>query len=104
MELNDQNFEEVIHGDSQPVLIEFWADWCGPCRMMAPTIERIKAEYSNQLLVGKVNVDNEPDLIERHRISSIPTVFIMRDGELLDRLVGARPYDDLESIVKKYLE
>lgn len=104
MELNEQNFDEVIQGERQPILIDFWADWCGPCRMLAPTVERIKEDYKDQILVGKVNVDDQPELAERYRISSIPTIFIMKDGELKERLIGARPYDDLEAILKKHMD
>lgn len=104
MELNEQNYEEVINGDRQPVMVEFWADWCGPCRMMAPTIDRVKQEYGDQILVSKINVDAQPELSERHRISSIPTVFIMQDGEVKERLIGARPFDDLEVVLKRYLD
>lgn len=104
MELKTTNFGDVIIGDKQPVLVDFWAQWCGPCRMLAPVIEQVKETFGDQLLVGKVNVDDEQELAEKYRISSIPTVLIMRDGEVVERLVGARPYEDLEAHVRKHLE
>lgn len=86
--LNDANFDETI---SQGVtLVDFWATWCGPCKMLAPTIEEIAADYKDKATVGKVDVDDCPDLAQRFGIMSIPTVIVFKDGEIAQRLVGYR--------------
>lgn len=72
-------------------LVDFWADWCGPCRMLAPAIERLAGQYAGRVTVGKVDIDQEPDLASRYGIMSIPTILIFRDGELVQRAVGVQP-------------
>lgn len=87
-ELNAATFDEAIKGD-KPVLVDFWAVWCGPCRMMSPVVDKLAAEYADKLFVGKVNVDQVSELAERYSVSSIPTLILFKNGAMVDRTVGA---------------
>ncbi len=97
--LTKENFDrEVLHGE-QPVLVDFWATWCGPCRMLAPVIAGIAEAHGDGLKVGKVNVDEQPELAAAYRIESIPTVFLFRNGEIAAKAVGYRTRSELESLL-----
>ena len=87
-ELNAATFDEAINGD-KPVLVDFWAVWCGPCRMMSPVVDKLAAEYADKLFVGKVNVYEVSELAERYSVSSIPTLMLFKNGKMVDRTVGA---------------
>ncbi len=89
--LNDANFDQTIQSARVPVLVDFWAVWCGPCRMVAPVVEELAADYAGRALVAKVNVDENPDISQRYGIMSIPTLMIFRNGKMVDRIVGALP-------------
>jgi len=89
--ITNQNFEDEVLKSDIPVLVDFWASWCGPCRMLAPTIEQIAEEYEGKAKVGKVNVDDEPELAAKFGIASIPTVLVFKNGEVTDTSVGLRP-------------
>ena len=97
--ITKDNFEEVVLNSDIPVLVDFWASWCGPCRMLAPIIEEIAKEYDGKAKVGKVNVDEEEALAIKFGIASIPTVLIFRGGEVTDKLVGYRPKEDIEALL-----
>lgn len=88
--LNNDNFEELVLGANKPVLVDFWATWCGPCRMIAPVIEEI-AEENDDIIVGKVNVDENPELCVKYGIVSIPTLIAFRNGEIIGQKLGAIP-------------
>lgn len=101
--ITDSNFKEVV--DKNPlVLVDFFADWCMPCRMMAPIIEEIAKEYAGRLLVGKLNVDENPATADRFQVYSIPTLIIIKAGREVDRIIGFVPKSQVEARLKKYLE
>ena len=100
--LTDENFEIVI-GGSKPVLVDFWAEWCGPCRLIAPILEEIAAEHGERISIGKLNVDEHPQLSSGYDVMSIPTLIVFQDGVEKKRIVGARPKHALESDLAEYL-
>jgi thioredoxin 1 len=92
-----------VESSSKPVLVDFWAEWCPPCRMLAPTFEKLAANYGDQIIFAKVNVDELPEVAGQYGIRSIPTLLLLRDGEVLEELVGARPYQDLARVLDRHL-
>jgi thioredoxin 1 len=88
--LTDTNFNEEVKGSSEPVLVDFWAEWCGPCKMIAPILEEIASEQSGKVRVAKLNVDDAPATAQEFQVMSIPTLILFKDGEPQKRLVGAR--------------
>ena len=91
LEITDGNFEELVLKSTQPVLVDFWAVWCGPCRMLAPVIEEISKEYEGRVVVGKVDVDNNQEFAAKYGIRNIPTVLVFQNGEVVGRQVGVAP-------------
>lgn len=100
IKLTDQNFEQEVLRADMPVLVDFWASWCGPCRMLSPVIAEIAEEYAGKVKVGKVNVDEQPNLANRYGIASIPTVMLFKNGEVVNTSLGYRPKNDLETMLK----
>ncbi|HCR55268.1 MAG TPA: thioredoxin [Cytophagales bacterium] len=90
LELNDSNFDEAIKGD-KPVLVDFWAEWCGPCKMIGPVVEELAGEYEGKAVVAKVNVDENPEVAGRFGIRSIPTLLVFKGGQIVDKQIGAVP-------------
>ena len=90
LEITDANFDEVINSD-KPVLVDFWAEWCGPCRMVGPIVEELAGDYDGKAVIGKVNVDENPNVSAKFGIRSIPTLLVFKDGEIVDKQVGAVP-------------
>ncbi|MEE9162937.1 MAG: thioredoxin [Candidatus Neomarinimicrobiota bacterium] len=104
VEISDQNFEEQVLGSQQPVLVDFWAEWCGPCHMVAPIIEEVAAEYKDKIVVGKLNVDHNPGIAARYGIRGIPTMLLFKDGEVNNQIVGAVPKTHIVDMVDSVLE
>ncbi|MEM2522856.1 MAG: thioredoxin [Candidatus Bathyarchaeia archaeon] len=101
--LTDSNFDEIISQNSL-VLVDFYAEWCMPCRMMAPVVEELAKGLAGKVLVGKINVDENPDVADRFQVFSIPTLVIIKSGKEVDRIVGFVPKSHVEARLKKYLE
>ena len=93
--VTNTNISEILAGD-QPVMIDFWASWCGPCRMLAPTVDAVESEYEGRVVVAKCNVDDAQDVAVQYGIRSIPTLLYFKDGQLSDRSVGVVPKSDIE--------
>lgn len=101
--LTSQNFQSEVLQSKQPVLVDFWAEWCGPCKMIAPLIDEIAEEYAGRLKVGKVNVDDHQDLATRYGIRAIPTLILFKDGQVRETVVGAPGKRDLERKLATHL-
>jgi len=95
IELNDTNFQQEVLNSDTPVLVDFWAVWCGPCRMVAPVVEEIAKEYNGKLKVGKVDVDNNPEVSMKFGIRSIPTLMVFKGGQVVEQIIGAMPKRNL---------
>ena len=99
---SEEAFDKLITGET-PVLVDFWATWCGPCRMIAPIVEEIAAQYDGKAIVAKVDVDEQGELAQRFRIMNIPTLLLFKQGQLVDKAIGARPKAALEQMLNKVL-
>ena len=103
VELTDQTFEAQVLKADRPVVVDFWAEWCAPCRAIAPIIKDLAAQYGDQVVIGKLDIEANPSVPGRLGIRSIPTVLAFRDGRVVEQLVGARPKADFEAMIKKLL-
>ena len=101
--LTKDNFDDEVLNSDIPVLVDFWAEWCGPCKMVGPTIEELAKEYKGRAKVGKVNVDENQDIAEKYGVRGIPTLILFSKGAVAEQLVGAQPRDKLAEIIDKNL-
>jgi thioredoxin 1 len=102
-EVTDGNFDEEVIKADKVVVIDFWASWCGPCKMLAPVMEELSEEMDGKAYFAKVNVDENPVLSQKYRIASIPTILVFKNGEAVDTMVGFRPKQDIKSTILKNL-
>ena len=100
LKITRENFENEVMKSDIPVLIDFWAPWCGPCRMMGPIMEQLAEEYEGKAKVGKVNVDEEGELSQAFGVMSIPTIVLVKDGKVVKQAVGARPKAEVEAMLQ----
>ena len=103
VEITDANFEELVLKSDKPVLVDFWAEWCGPCRMVGPVVEEISKEYIGKAVVGKVNVDNNPGISMKFGIRNIPALLYFNKGEIVDKQIGAVPKSVLAGKLDKQI-
>ena len=103
IELTDANFEEVVLKSDKPAIVDLWAEWCGPCRMVGPLVEEIGVEFEGRAVVGKLDVDNNPGIAAKYGIRNIPTILFFKNGEIADKQVGAVPKTFLVARLEKLL-
>lgn len=95
------NFEAEVLQSDKPVLVDFYADWCGPCKMMAPLVDQLAEEYDGKVVVGKLNIDDEEDIAVKYHVMTIPTLAVFRGGELIDKLIGVNKREDVKAMLDK---
>ncbi len=101
-QVTDQDFDQVL-GGGKPVLVDFWAPWCGPCRIIGPIVEELAPSYEGRAVIAKMNVDDNPMVAQRLGVTSIPTLMMFKDGKLVDRVVGAMPKGELQKFIDRNL-
>lgn len=102
-EVGDNNFSVEVESKNQVVVVDFWASWCGPCKMIAPVIEELSGEFEGKVQFVKVNVDDNPEVSRKYRIASIPTIMVFNNGSVAETMVGFRPKQELKSVIERYV-
>lgn len=103
LEFTDDNFQSTVLESDQPVLVDFWAPWCGPCKMLTPTIEELANDYEGKAQIGKLNTDENPSIPNSHQISAIPTVMLFKGGQVVERFVGVTPKEKFAQALDSHL-
>ena len=103
LEITDSNFEETVLKNDKPVMVDFWAEWCGPCRMVGPIIDELSEEYEGKAIIGKVDIDSNQQYAAQFGVRNIPTVLVFKDGELVDRKVGVSSKNDYAQAIDKLI-
>ena len=101
--VNESDFQEIVENSDIPVLVDFWAEWCGPCKMIAPTIDQLAEEYDGKVLFAKVDVDSNPNLSVRFHVRSIPMLLLFKDGQPVDQRIGALTKNQLQEFINQYI-
>ncbi len=102
VKVEDNNFETAVVKSDMPILVDFWAAWCGPCKMIAPVVDEIATDYSGKMKVGKLNVDENPNTASKFGIMSIPTLILFKDGKAIEKIIGFKGKKDFDSILSKH--
>ena len=102
--ITQDNFEQEVEKSEKPVLLDFWAEWCGPCRMLTPILDKLQAELGDDVVIGKINVDEERELAQKFGVMSIPSVFVLKGGKVVDSAIGVRQPAHYKTMIKKATE
>lgn len=102
-QVTDQDFDNAVLKAGKPALVDFWAPWCGPCRIIGPIVEELAPQYEGKAVIAKMNVDDNPEVAQKYGITSIPTLMMFKDGKLVDRIVGAMPKRELQKFIERNL-
>lgn len=101
--VTDQSFDDVVVNAAKPVLVDFWAEWCGPCKAVGPVLESLAGEFGEQITIAKMDVDSNPQMPSKFGIRSIPTMIMFKDGEAVETMIGAQPKAAIQSMIEKHL-